>query len=65
MDSILGNYLSSSDLIIAHLCGERRELELVKDKEFLGLTITDNGDGRAFVKKIKPGSSIEQLIKVS
>lgn len=64
MNSLLGNYLSSNDLIVVHLCGNGKDLKIKKTQEYLGLTITDNGFGRAFVKKVKSDQPIvEQMIK--
>lgn len=64
MTSLLGNYLSLGDLIVVHMCGTGKDLNLKKTQEYLGLTITDNGHGRAFVKKVKSNDSlIEELIK--
>lgn len=64
MSALLGNYLSYGDLIVVHMCGKTKELNLMKTQEYLGLTITDNGNGRAFVKKVKPNEShIERVIK--
>ena len=36
--------------------GQRKEIEITKTEEALGLTITDNGAGYAFIKRIKEGS---------
>lgn len=58
MDAILGNYLSHGDTIIVHMCGVSKDLHLTKTQEYLGLTITDNGQGRAFVKKVKSSQPI-------
>lgn len=64
MSALLGNYLSSGDLIVVHMCGNEKDLNLEKTQEYLGLTITDNGHGRAFVKKVKSNVRlIEELIK--
>lgn len=58
VEAILGNYLSFGDLIVVHVCGQSKELHLVKTQEYLGLTITDNGLGRAFVKRVKSDQQI-------
>lgn len=64
MDSLLGNYLSLGDLIVVHMCGESKDLRIKKTQEYLGLTITDNGNGRAFVKKVNSKEdSIGEIIK--
>ncbi|KAJ8910513.1 hypothetical protein NQ315_002455 [Exocentrus adspersus] len=38
-----------------------KEVELVKSEDALGLTITDNGAGYAFIKRIKEGSVIANI----
>lgn len=64
MDNLLANYLSVGDSINVHLLGESEFLKLVKSQEHLGLTITDNGHGRAFVKRIKSNDEkLENCIK--
>lgn len=64
MSALLGNHLSLDDLIVVHMCGSGKDLNLKKTQEYLGLTITDNGHGRAFVKKVKSNDTlIEELIK--
>lgn len=61
---MLGNYLSLGDLIVVHMCGESKDLRIKKTQEYLGLTITDNGNGRAFVKKVNSKEdSIGEIIK--
>lgn len=62
MDSLLTNYLSIGDLIVVHTCGRVKEIELEKTEEYLGLTITDNAIGKAFVKKISTNK--RQLQKI-
>lgn len=58
MESLLGNYISSGDLIVVHLCGQQRTFSIKKVQEYLGLTITDNGIGRAFVKRVNSTDSM-------
>lgn len=36
-------------------------MEITKTEEALGLTITDNGTGYAFIKRIKEGSVIDNI----
>jgi hypothetical protein len=43
-------------MLLLLLAGREKHLELVKSDDALGLTITDNGAGYAFVKRIKAGS---------
>lgn len=52
------------DLIVIHLCGQRRRLDLLKSRERIGLTVTDNGHGRTFIKRVKSSDGlIEEQIK--
>lgn len=41
--------------------GRPKEVELIKSEDALGLTITDNGAGYAFIKRIKEGSVIDGI----
>lgn len=41
--------------------GRPKEIEIVKSEDALGLTITDNGAGLAFIKRIKEGSIIDSI----
>ncbi|KAA0203634.1 hypothetical protein HAZT_HAZT004798 [Hyalella azteca] len=47
--------------LLTHLLGVAKEVEIVKTEDALGLTITDNGAGYAFIKRIKEGSVIDKL----
>ena len=50
------------------LCkGQAKEIEMEKNNDALGLTITDNGAGYAFIKRIKEDSTAGKVehIKVS
>ena len=38
-----------------------KEIEITKSEDALGLTITDNGAGYAFIKRIKEGSIINNI----
>uniref|UniRef100_A0A8C5PSZ9 GIPC PDZ domain containing family member 1 n=1 Tax=Leptobrachium leishanense TaxID=445787 RepID=A0A8C5PSZ9_9ANUR len=66
MDKLLGGQIGLEDFIFAHIRGQKKELEVYKSEDSLGLTITDNGAGYAFIKRIKEGSIIDrmQLINV-
>ena len=50
----------NNNLLICHILGQKKEVLVTKLNDTLGLTITDNGAGFAFIKRIKPGSSISQ-----
>ncbi|XP_064521637.1 PDZ domain-containing protein GIPC2 [Pseudopipra pipra] len=60
MDKLLGAQIGLEDFIFAHVKGQRKEVEILKTEDLLGLTITDNGTGCAFIKKIKEGSLMDQ-----
>ncbi|KAG9337846.1 hypothetical protein JZ751_027497 [Albula glossodonta] len=50
MEKLLGGQIGLEDFIFAHVKGQKKEVEVFKGEEGLGLTITDNGAGYAFVK---------------
>nr|XP_030135400.1 PDZ domain-containing protein GIPC2 isoform X2 [Taeniopygia guttata] len=60
MDKLLGAQIGLEDFIFAHVKGQRKEVEILKTDDMLGLTITDNGTGCAFIKRIKEGSIMDQ-----
>lgn len=61
MTKLLGGQIGLDDFIFAHIKGRPKEIEIVKSEEALGLTITDNGAGYAFIKRIKEGSIIDSI----
>ncbi|XP_055520183.1 PDZ domain-containing protein GIPC1-like isoform X1 [Leucoraja erinacea] len=61
MDKLLGGQIGLEDFIFAHVKGQKKEVEIVKSEDALGLTITDNGAGYAFIKRIKEGSLIDRI----
>ncbi|XP_069505539.1 PDZ domain-containing protein GIPC3 [Ambystoma mexicanum] len=61
MQKLLGGQIGLEDFIFAHVRGETKEVEITKTEDALGLTITDNGAGYAFIKRIKEGSLIDHL----
>ncbi|XP_023699874.1 PDZ domain-containing protein GIPC3 isoform X2 [Paramormyrops kingsleyae] len=61
MQKLLGGQIGLEDFIFAHVRGETKEVEVTKTEDALGLTITDNGAGYAFIKRIKEGSTIDLL----
>uniref|UniRef100_A0A8C9TB27 GIPC PDZ domain containing family, member 3 n=1 Tax=Scleropages formosus TaxID=113540 RepID=A0A8C9TB27_SCLFO len=61
MQKLLGGQIGLEDFIFAHVRGETKEVEVIKTEDALGLTITDNGAGYAFIKRIKEGSTIDRL----
>ncbi|XP_035717611.1 PDZ domain-containing protein GIPC3-like [Vespa mandarinia] len=61
MSELLGGQIGVGDFIYAHRKGRPKEIELMKTDVALGLTITDNGAGYAFIKRIKEGSVIDKI----
>ncbi|CEF67580.1 GH21964p [Strongyloides ratti] len=55
--TFITNNVNFGDVIYAHIKGQRKEVQITKTGEALGITITDNGAGYCFVKKIKLGST--------
>ena len=67
MNKLLGGQIGLDDFIFAHIKGSVKMVEIYKSEAALGLTITDNGAGYAFIKRIKEGSIVDglsDLIKV-
>ncbi|NP_001038783.2 PDZ domain-containing protein GIPC3 [Danio rerio] len=64
MQKLLGGQIGLEDFIFAHVRGETKEVEVIKTEDALGLTITDNGAGYAFIKRIKEGSTIDRIKSV-
>jgi len=52
MDSLLTTNLKLNDFIFAHCHGIRKEVTLTKTDAMLGVTLTDNGYGKVFIKRI-------------
>ncbi|XP_066149523.1 PDZ domain-containing protein GIPC3 [Euwallacea fornicatus] len=61
MKKLLGGQIGLEDFIFAHRKGRPKEVELEKSEDSLGLTITDNGAGYSFIKRIKEGSVISNI----
>lgn len=61
MTKLLGGQIGLDDFIFGHRKGRPKEIEIVKTEEALGLTITDNGTGYAFIKRIREGSIIDGI----
>ncbi|CAG9863111.1 unnamed protein product [Phyllotreta striolata] len=61
MKKLLGGQIGLEDFIFAHRKGRPKEVELIKSEDALGLTITDNGAGYAFIKRIKEGSVVYNI----
>ncbi|NXI41769.1 GIPC1 protein, partial [Galbula dea] len=65
MEKLLGGQIGLEDFIFAHTKGQRKEVEVFKSEDALGLTITDNGAGYAFIKRIREGSVIDRIPVIS
>jgi len=61
MSRLLSGQIGLNDFIFAHCKGATKDVEIIKSRDFLGLTITDNGNGFSFVKKVKEGSLMEDI----
>lgn len=61
MKKLLGGQIGLEDFIFAHRKGRPKEIEIVKTEDALGLTITDNGAGYAFIKRMKEGSIVSRI----
>ena len=55
------NFLTKSFQIYVHFKGRAKEIELIKTEDALGLTLTDNGTGSVFIKRILPFSIMDRL----
>lgn len=53
--------MKESSNVFEIVAGRAKEIEITKTEEALGLTITDNGAGYAFIKRIKEGSIIHGI----
>ncbi|XP_070564404.1 PDZ domain-containing protein GIPC1-like [Ptychodera flava] len=60
MQRLLGGQIGLEDFIFAHIKSYSKEVEVLKSEPALGLTITDNGAGYAFIKRIKENSIMDR-----
>ena len=60
MTKLLGGQIGLEDFIFAHVKGTEKEMTINKTEPALGLTITDNGAGYPFVKRVREGSVVAQ-----
>ena len=61
MSRLLGGQIGLDDFIFAHIKGQKKKTDITKSEDALGLTITDNGAGYAFIKRIKEGSIMDKI----
>ena len=59
MACLLGGQIGLDDFLFVHVKGITKEVQIIKVDVALGLTITDNGAGSAFIKRIKEGSVVD------
>ena len=64
MTKLLGGQIGLEDFIFAHVRGKTKEVKVMKSEASLGLTVTDNGAGYAFVKRIKDNSVLYRTPEV-
>lgn len=64
MTRLLGGQIGLDDFLFAHVRGDPKQVKVVKDGPALGLTISDNGAGYAFIKKIRPDSIMSRVANV-
>ncbi|UJR25405.1 hypothetical protein I4U23_006752 [Adineta vaga] len=67
MSKLIGGQINLEDFIFAHVKGQPKEIEVIKSETAIGLTITDNNAGYAFIKRIVEGSvadRMKNLIKI-
>lgn len=65
MSRLLGGQIGLDDFLFAHVKGKAKTVKVVKDGPALGLTISDNGAGYAFIKKIREGSLMHRVPEVA
>ncbi|TKR92862.1 hypothetical protein L596_007431 [Steinernema carpocapsae] len=56
MECLISTNVPADATIFAHVRGQKKEVRLVKTHLQLGLTLTDNSNGKSFVKRIKNAS---------
>ena len=61
MSKLLASQLGLDDFIFVHIKGRPKVVDIEKSASALGLTITDNGAGYAFIKSIKESSTIGEI----
>lgn len=61
MTRLLGGQIGLDDFLFAHVKGTEKTVKVIKDGPALGLTISDNGAGYAFIKKIREDSIMVRI----
>lgn len=65
MTRLLGGQIGLDDFLFAHVKGQSKTVKVVKDGPALGLTISDNGAGYAFIKKVRDDSIMSKHKEVA
>jgi len=65
MTRLLGGQIGLDDFLFAHVKGDTKTVRVNKDGPALGLTISDNGAGYAFIKKIREDSIMSRVQNVA
>jgi len=65
MTRLLGGQIGLDDFLFAHVKGEKKTVAVNKDGAALGLTISDNGAGYAFIKKVREDSIMSKVKNVA
>eukprot|EP00041_Stephanoeca_diplocostata_P001516 m.20297 g.20297 ORF g.20297 m.20297 type:complete len:295 (-) comp12098_c0_seq1:225-1109(-) len=61
MTRLLGGQIGLDDFLFAHVKGKAKQVKVSKNGPALGLTISDNGAGYAFIKKIREDSIMDKV----
>lgn len=61
MSRLLGGQIGLDDFLFAHVKGDKKSAKVNKCGPALGLTISDNGAGYAFIKKIREDSIMDKV----
>jgi hypothetical protein len=64
MSRLLGGQIGLDDFLFAHTKGDSATVKVNKDGPALGLTISDNGAGYAFIKKIREDSIMSRVANI-
>lgn len=65
MTRLLGGQIGLDDFMFAHVKGDAKDAKINKDGPALGLTISDNGAGFAFIKKIRDDSIMSRCAQIA
>uniref|UniRef100_A0A0K0CTH3 PDZ domain-containing protein n=1 Tax=Angiostrongylus cantonensis TaxID=6313 RepID=A0A0K0CTH3_ANGCA len=58
MDKLFAGSLGYADMLFAHIKGQAIEVELTKTEGMFGITVSDNGRCRSFIKRLKENSIV-------